>query len=656
MFNVTTENKGSDSRELDQNVDGWTRGVLEWITNSVSDDSGVLLVLDFGELGGPVVEFGVVGITLGHFLELLGDLVWVDSVFSGFLHHILSHLLDFLLAVVPGTTGVGGGDGDLDTGDDDTSEETGDGFWAEDETSDEWGEKDEGSWSDHHLEGGPGGDGDALLVVWLGAEGLWLAILFVLSLNFGGSGEVLLDEDHHFVGSITDGLHGHGGESVWEHSTDHESTEWNWGEDIDLNGSNSSVESTEKGETDEAGGSDSETLTNSSGGVTSSIEGIGLLSDSWWKSTHLSNTTGIVGNWSVSIDGKSNWEGSEHTEGSKTNTVHTAGLEGESNGGGEAANWDDAGKVSESKTLDDVWSWSLFAVLDEVESWSIGVAGVVLGGETDDHTRPESEHDATVSSPLADVSVARKRESLWKEGNDWDQENGHDNSRVQKLELQNGLNVFLSDLGALGEENGEEGSNNTSGGDHEWEVKSIWLHDQLVGGGRNDEGGAGGLSEGSEKISSHTGNVTNVVTDVIGNSSWVAWVIFSKVLKGLTNKISTDIGSLSVDTTTDSSEKGDGGTTKTVSGNELEKSSNQLSSLLLRFVSHALICGIEPGSLERNHDKLENKKSKSDKNESKDLSTSESSLETDVSIFAASISSSGISKNGNSHTNISSND
>lgn len=106
MLDVTTENKRSDSRELDQNVDGWTGGVLKWITNGVSDDSGVLLVLNCSELPGPLAKFGVVGITGVHSIYLLDDFVWVDTILSSFLHHSLSHLLDFLLAVIPGTTGV----------------------------------------------------------------------------------------------------------------------------------------------------------------------------------------------------------------------------------------------------------------------------------------------------------------------------------------------------------------------------------------------------------------------------------------------------------------------------------------------------------------------------------------------------------------------
>jgi len=80
---------------------------------------------------------------------------------------------------------------------------------------------------------------------------------------------------------------------------------------------------------------------------------------------------------------------------------------------------------------------------------------------------------------------------------------------------------------------------------------------EFVRSGGHNEGGAGGFSKRTEKIGSHTGNISNVITDVIGNSSWVGNIIFFKILDGLTDEIGTDISSFSVDTSTDSSEESD---------------------------------------------------------------------------------------------------
>ena len=58
---------------------------------------------------------------------------------------------DVLLGVVPSTTRVGGGEGDLDTGDDTTSEDTVGGLVAEERASKERGEDNKKAGSDHFL-------------------------------------------------------------------------------------------------------------------------------------------------------------------------------------------------------------------------------------------------------------------------------------------------------------------------------------------------------------------------------------------------------------------------------------------------------------------------------------------------------------------------
>ena len=105
----------------------------------------------------------------------------------------------------------------------------------------------------------------------------------------------------------------------------------------------------------------------------------------------------------------------------------------------------------------------------------------------------------------------------------------------------------------------------------------------------NDESGASGLSERTEKIGSHTGNISDVITDVIGNGTWVSDIIFFKILDGLTDEIGTNISSFSVDTSTDSTEESDGRTTETVSGNEFEHSSGEDADSLFEFVVLAVV-------------------------------------------------------------------
>jgi len=111
----------------------------------------------------------------------------------------------------------------------------------------------------------------------------------------------------------------------------------------------------------------------------------------------------------------------------------------------------------------------------------------------------------------------------------------------------------------------------------------------FVRSGGNDESGASGLSERTEKIGSHTGNISDVITDVIGNGTWVSDIIFFKILDGLTDEIGTNISSFSVDTSTDSTEESDGRTTETVSGNEFEHSSGEDADSLFEFVVFSVV-------------------------------------------------------------------
>jgi hypothetical protein len=478
----------------------------------------------------------------------------INFLIDGSLSESRSVLLDLFLGVIPSTTGVRLRNSDLDTGNDGTSEDTSGSVWTKDESSAKWGSNNEDSWSNHLVEGSFSRDGNATSIVWL----------VELTLCFMNLGNVVvsLNEFHHFVSSISDGSHGEGSEEVWEHSTDEESSELSWLKDINGSISNSGNESTEKSKTDEASRSDSETFTDSGGSVSCGIKSISQVSDFRWESAHFSASSGIVGDWAISVNGKSDWKGSEHTESGKTDTVHTGVGETESNGSSDADNWDNNGKVTKGKTEDNVWSWTFFACVSEMEGWSIGVVGVVFSDESNDHTGPESEHDATVCDPSVHgewdfLGSSFEGEDLWENEDSWDNASSHEDGGGTDLEFKDSLNVMDLDLSDVSEENREPGSDGTGGGNGNWEEEGIWMSDELIRSGGHNEGSAGGLSKRTEKIGSHTGNISDVITDVIGNGTWVGNIIFFKILEGLTDEIGTDISSFSVDTSTDSTEESD---------------------------------------------------------------------------------------------------
>jgi hypothetical protein len=84
-------------------------------------------------------------------------------------------------------------------------------------------------------------------------------------------------------------------------------------------------------------------------------------------------------------------------------------------------------------------------------------------------------------------------------------------------------------------------------------------------GSSNHEASAGGLSEGAEEISAHTGHVTDVVTDIVSDHSRVSGIVFRNTMDDFADKVSAYISSFGVDTTTNSSEENNRGATKAIS-------------------------------------------------------------------------------------------
>jgi len=475
---IVTENEGSNGGKLDENVDSWTGGILEWITDGITDDGSDVLLSELEILFHPFlvdfVESGLIEVWgLGIKTVLLNDTsVSVGEEFvvlhlhgdevNLFTFSLLSEFrsvgFNFFLGVIPSSTGVRLRDSDLDTGDDGTGEDTSSGVWSEDESGKKWGSNNEDSWSDHLSEGSFSRDLNATFIVWSVDTTILDGNLSVLV--------IFLDEVHHVIGSISDGLHGEGSEEVWEHSTDKETGELGWLKDINGSITDSGNESTEKSKTDEASGSDSETFTDSGGGVTSGIEGISKISDLSWESRHFSDSSGVVGDWSVSINGKGDWEGSEHTESGETDTVHTSVGETVSNSSSNADNWDNDGNVTECESEDNVWCWTFVASISEPFGWGVGVVGVVFGNETNDHTGPESEHDATVSGPSVHgewdlLGTTFEGEAFWEDEDGWDDATGHDDGGGTNLELKDRLNVSLGNGSHVSEKDREPGSDHS---------------------------------------------------------------------------------------------------------------------------------------------------------------------------------------------------
>ena len=615
LGNEGTEDEGADGGELDEDVDGWAGGVLERIADGVtSDGSGVSL-------------------------SSLSDNLSVDDELAS---------LNVLLGIVPSATGVGGGEGDLDARDDATGKDSVGGLVAEEAAGEEWGDDDEETWGDHLLEGGLSGDANAVLVVGELLIGVSSGLLGLLHLV-----ELSLDLGKHVLGGITDGLHGHGGEPVWEHGADEETSEGEWLEDVHVEGfvaistlssdgdSSAGNEGTEEGQSDEAGRADGETLADSSGGVSSGIEIVSGLADARVEVGHLSDSTGVVRDWAIAVDGEGDWEASQHANGGKSDTVHGGEVEGDQDGDSEAEDGHNGGEVAEGESVDDVGGGTVSAGNGEVTSWGVLFGGVVLGDEADKETGPEAEDNADVGFPSGGVVVLAgepEAETLLREHVDGgDDHDGHEDGGDPELDLELELNLVGPDVG---EELADEGSKDADSGHNEWEVDSLGLVAHDLGGGGDDEGSAGGLSEGSEKIGAHTGDVTNIVTDVVSNGAWVLGGVFLEAFADLAGQVSTDISSLGVDATADSAEEGDSGSTEAIARDELEEVLSLRGGL-----------GVDGGLVGEDED-LEDHESEADKDKAEDLTALEGDLEASELVDVAKVGGLVVADGGDHHADV----
>ena len=382
-------------------------------------------------------------------------------------------------------------------------------------------------------------------------------------------GNLAADLLNHVLSGVTDSRHGKSGEEVGNHGTEEQTSEGEGLKDVHVERArhvfgNTGNVSAEESQSDEAGRADGEALADSGGCVTSSVELVSLLADRLVKVAHLGDTTSVVRDGSVAVNGEADWEAAKHTEGCESDTVHSSPVEAHKHGDGKADDGDHARHVSKSKTLDHVGGSVEEAGTGELAGRAVGVRGVVLSGQTNQEAGPETEHDAAEgldSSRGVGGSSERNVEAGREDPEGGHDADGHQHGAEDELGAELGLGV-----GAGGSKlHSDEAGDDADCGHEQREVNSVGGRAEGPRGRRNDESSASRLSEGAEQVSAHTSDVTNVVTDVVGDGAGVEGRVLIEGLTDLASKISTDIGGLGVDTATDTTEQSDSGAAKTVS-------------------------------------------------------------------------------------------
>jgi hypothetical protein len=226
-----------------------------------------------------------------------------------------------------------------------------------------------------------------------------------------------------------------------------------------------------------------------------------------------------------------------------------------------------------------------------------------------------------------------------KAGNDGtSHENGGDNDLPEEF----GIDCFP----AVNEPDGDERNGNTGGGNDEGEVDGISSVDHRFGGSRDDKSSAGGFSKRSEQVSSHTSNITDVVTDVISNGTRVQWGVFLKSKSNFSSKIGTNISGFGVNTTTDTTEESDGGATETISRDVFEENAN-LSG------SNTSISGVHNDGSVDHDENLEEEKGNTNKAETEDLTSDKSNVESSSDVLGSLCSNLGVGVSCYNHADVS---
>jgi hypothetical protein len=290
------------------------------------------------------------------------------------------------------------------------------------------------------------------------------------------------------------------------------------------------------------------------------------------------HTSSIVANGSVNINGKTSGKVGKESNGSEGNSVHVANGERRVDNKGKDNDGDDGGLESKSNSVDHVGGSSSLATVGNLTDRGVRVRSVVLGDKTNDQTS-NSSHDDTgrgseggegkngASNNVVELELVREVElSGSVDGGD------HDDGGTDELNLEGSFDIGLSldSLDVSSNEGADQANKDTNSRDNDGEAHGVPSTGNTDA-ASDDKSGASRFSETSEKIGSHTGDITDVVTNIVSNSGGVTRVILGDSVDDLSDQVGTDISSLGVDTSTNTAEHGNDGASKTVSGKTLSE-------------------------------------------------------------------------------------
>ena len=375
-----------------------------------------------------------------------------------------------------------------------------------------------------------------------------------------------LTADFHDDGlsSLLDGAHGHSGEDEGQHSADEQADQnGGAGQGEVQNFGGAVLDDVDVGDQQSQSGqgcrADGEALTGSSGGVAQGVQSVGTLTDLFRQTGHFCDTAGVVSNGAVCVGSQGDAQGGQHADSSDADAVQAlvegcgevAGLIHDGDGAAccEVSDQDSCsndqdgsqgGHQAQGDTTDDDGSSTGLGGSSQVLGGLVVVRGEVLGEVADQAAAHQTAEDGDVD---ADPALADDEH-----GQGSCQNSRQDSGRVcagtQRGQQGQLGSVFLG-LDQEGTQDGADDAHNSQSHGQQHALPAV------AGACAQGEGSQDGADIGLVQVSTHTGDVADVVAHVVSDGSGVTGVIFRDACLDLTNQVGTHVSSLGVDTAAD---------------------------------------------------------------------------------------------------------
>ena len=366
------------------------------------------------------------------------------------------------------------------------------------------------------------------------------------------AGELCAHFEDDALGALSDGGHGEGGEEEGEHGAYEHADEDDGVRDgkgelkveavLGDEGLYLDVERGEQCEGGEHGGADGEAFARGGGGIAEGVEGVGASADGFVHAGHLGDAARVVGDGAVGVGGECDAEGREHTDGGDADAEHAVfaaseGVVRAEDGGGDDEDGREGGEHAEGGAVDDDGACAALRGFGEFSGRGIGSAGEKLGKEADEHACGETDEYGNNDERVADCP----KEEGGRGGGGGGGEPGARAQGAQELFLA--CAFFGAD-----EEGSYDGEDDADGGDPEGNERAEKFETR-------GDAECHGREEGADvrfiEVCAHACDVSDVVSDVVGDDGGVAAVVFGDIFFDFPDEVCADVGGFGEDAAPD---------------------------------------------------------------------------------------------------------